>query len=562
MCLVTILFVLQSCGRTAPDIKQGIDTAEKLMIDRPDSALVILGNIDIEQISSRSDRARYAVLYTQAKDKNYIDETDITLIGEAKAYYENSDDVRYRFLSLYYYGRILYNAKDYTHAMIAYTQAESLLDKMNDCYMAGLLYSQIGDIFFNDYDYEKGLEAYRSAYEYYTQAGLELHSAYALLDIGTAYWNMLETAIAVEYINKALKMNENIGNSELEETCYRNLIMMYDKTGDVVRYGEIVEMYNREYDRSALSSMCLASLARYYTDVNEHKQAEYCLERAWKKAADVNDSINVLFKSANIMKTMRRYDDAWQYLSKGIDIQNNRLRHILQQPVITTQKEHFENQAKYNSYRLKKNTEIYMALFVIVLLITIIIVIYMRHRILTKDMEIGRYMDLAAEMQASIRDKDMRLSEISVRAEADSSRLNEMSGQIAELFHRQYELLDKLSNTYYETHGCSKDKECIYEQVKKEINKFANDKKSIAQLETIVNTYKHNVINLVRNEISGISERDIKLLCFVYAGFSAKSISTFIGETTGNIQTRKYRLRAKINKSDAANKSIMLQEMP
>ena len=66
----------------------------------------------------------------------------------------------------------------------------------------------------------------------------------------------------------------------------------------------------------------------------------------------------------------------------------------------------------------------------------------------------------------------------------------------------------------------------------------------------------------IREEIHSISERDIKLLCYIYAGFSAKSISIFVGETTGNILTRKYRLRNKIIRLNTPNAEIMLQEMP
>ena len=140
--------------------------------------------------------------------------------------------------------------------------------------------------------------------------------------------------------------------------------------------------------------------------------------------------------------------------------------------------------------------------------------------------------------------------------------VSDMHRQIAELFEKQYELLDKLSNTYYETQGVSKEKESIFKQVKSEIDKFATDKRSIAQLEKIVNTYKRNVIGLVRSEISNISERDITLLCYVYAGFSAKSISIFIGETTSNILTRKSRLRSKIAKLETPNAKVILEEMP
>lgn len=96
------------------------------MVERPDSSLFVLEGINIDDIGPRRLHAKYALLLTQAKDKNYIDETDATLIDDAVEYYEESDNVRYKFLSHYYHGRILFNKGDYTHAIIAYTQAEEL----------------------------------------------------------------------------------------------------------------------------------------------------------------------------------------------------------------------------------------------------------------------------------------------------------------------------------------------------------------------------------------------------------------------------------------------------
>ncbi len=180
------LVLLCSCS-SSRDVEQMLDKAEELMVERPDSSLVVLEGIDITTVASRGTKARYALLLTQAKDKNYLDETDATLINEAVEYYEESDNVHYKFMSYYYQGRILSNKGDYTHAIIAYTQAEELLNKLNDNYLAGLLYTEIGNIYSLFYDYNKWLTAAKQAYSHYSQTDLQYHKAYALHNIGHAY---------------------------------------------------------------------------------------------------------------------------------------------------------------------------------------------------------------------------------------------------------------------------------------------------------------------------------------------------------------------------------------
>ena len=564
--IVIIAHLFLNCSCQSADIKQKLDTAESLMIERPDSSLSILNGIDISQTASCRNRARFALLLTQARDKNYIDETDISLINTAKMYYEESDNVRYKFLSYYYYGRILYNNGDYTHAMIAYTQAEDMLNELNDNYLAGLLYVQMGNIYRTYYDYNKSLEAYQSAYHYYSLSELESHMAYTLLDIGIAYWNIDSPKLAEEHINKALEVALNSNDEYLERMCYQNLVSMDNSAGEVEKCGKIVNVLINRFDTNSFLSGSLGAIASHYASINDNERTSEYIRLAWEQANSRTDSIVLFFKQAKIMKTIGDTDTALFCIENGIQLQYQQLRLAMQQPIISSQKEYFKHQAEHTAYRLKKNMQICITISVIVLLLVIVVGMYARHRVLTKDLEISKYMDLATELQASIKEKEHKLSEISEhisnQAEIHNSMIKEMHGQIAELFDKQYELLDKLSNTYYETHGCSREKESIYERVRTEINKFASDKRSIAQLEKIVNTYKRNVINLIRNEIPNISDRDIKLLCYIYAGFSAKSISIFIGETTGNILTRKYRLRAKITKLNTPSMDIILQEMP
>ena len=563
--IIILALFLVACSQHSKHWEM-LSQVESYIEERPDSALAVLERIDTEELSSKEEKAKYAVLYAQAKDKNFIDERDLKLISEAKDYYEDSGNVRYKFLSLYYYGRILCNNEDYSSAIIAYIKAETLLEELNNGYLAGLLYVQIGNIYRDFHEYNKSLEAYKSAYYHYSIVGLESHMSYALLDIGIAYWNVANTTIAEEYFIKSLRLAESMNDEYLERICYENLVVLYDEIDEIEKCKTMVAVLNDRFDRSLFSSVCLASMANYNARMQNIEHADNFLAEAWKRAHNKSDSIALYFQSANIMKTIGDVDKALNYFEDGIILQNDKLHIAMQQPIVSIQKDYFQSEAEYNSYRLKKNLQIYVTLSIIVFLILLIVFMHIRHRFLKKDLEISKYIDLASELQVSIRDKEAKISEISERIsvseQAHISKIHEMSGHIAELFHKQYELLDKLSNTYYETHGCSKEKESIYEQVKSEINKFANDKKTMAQLERIVNTYKNNVMSHIREEIHSISERDIKLLCYIYAGFSAKSISIFIGETTGNILTRKYRLRNKITRLNTPNAEIMLQEMP
>ena len=134
-----------------------LSQAETLMGERPDSALAVLQQIDASELSGRKAQAKYALLLSQALDKNYIDKTDFGVLQPAIDYYDNHGTSSDRFLTLYYQGRILQNSEAYAQAMLAYTKAEALIPHIADEYYVALLYAQMGIIYKTLYDYPKSL---------------------------------------------------------------------------------------------------------------------------------------------------------------------------------------------------------------------------------------------------------------------------------------------------------------------------------------------------------------------------------------------------------------------
>lgn len=166
------------------------------------------------------------------------------------------------------------------------------------------------------------------------------------------------------------------------------------------------------------------------------------------------------------------------------------------------------------------------------------VVMLMKYRINQKNRDIERYVDLTDELSFK------------------------MKSSVAALFSHQYELLNALCNTYYDTVSCKKDKEAIYKQVKREMDRFSNDRKTMAELENIVNKSKHDVMKIVRQEFPDMKEPDLRFVCFVYADFSVKAISVFTGLTTTNIFTKKSRFKSKVKMLNNPNGAILLENLP
>ena len=95
--------------------------AESLMEEHPDSALTLLYSIDCKLLQGDRRRALHGLLATQARDKNYIDQTSDSIMVPVTEYFDGTDDRYHRMLAHYYMAKIRYYSNN---CIDATTEAE------------------------------------------------------------------------------------------------------------------------------------------------------------------------------------------------------------------------------------------------------------------------------------------------------------------------------------------------------------------------------------------------------------------------------------------------------
>ena len=135
-----------------PHIKAVLDKAEEVM-ETEDPAVVytMLDSINTEELNTRRLKARYALLYSQALDKNYIDLATDSIIRPAVRYYRHHGSAEDKLKTLYYLGRIKENAGDNEDAMRCYIEAERYVHRNENLLMSGRLYSAKKAIYYQLY---------------------------------------------------------------------------------------------------------------------------------------------------------------------------------------------------------------------------------------------------------------------------------------------------------------------------------------------------------------------------------------------------------------------------
>jgi hypothetical protein len=131
-----------------------------------------------------------------------------------------------------------------------------------------------------------------------------------------------------------------------------------------------------------------------------------------------------------------------------------------------------------------------------------------------------------------------------------------MEEKVHRLFAERFSLLNKLCTTYYETSVCNKERDSVFQEVKREMKKIMHDKNTITELESLINDFKENVLSLLYEDFPNLSNTDRLIFTLLLAGFSAKAISAIIGINRDVIYAKKSRLKKQILLFDNKNRVV------
>ena len=565
-----------------------LNRAEAVMNEHPDSALNLLRTLTFDDFQKESNRARYALLHSQALDKNYIDVTNDSLISVAVEYYKDKDDVRSKFLSYYYMGRVHANGERYLQATSCLMESEQLVEEVGDDYLSGLLYSEMGRIYRLYYDYPKSLEAHQKAAEYYERAGKIRHRNYMWLNQGSIYREMNKDDEGEGMLKIVLESARSEGDDTLIKSCLGDLVMLYIKLGKMEEAHMLYEQWKSIEGAHSASSSFMAELSSMFAIKKDFIQAEVCLKQGWERVVNRIDSINLCLSTAEMYYFQGREKEAYNELLKGVTWQTEEIRQALEQPILTVQRDYLSDRLEFETYKLRveKHLRVLYILFFVVLLA---VVVYVLFRKLEKEKEKARKTidELNEEMQrkeaeshrkvasllqeleqknqseividslkAELRQWDEHsrqyMKEVDKAQEQQRIREKELTGLSGKLLASRTKQINALLDCIYTD---ADNKDVVYqrltlfsEQLMKELG---SGKKAYADLEQLVDKCYDGMMRRIRSEVQLPDEESYRQVCYHLAGFSVKSIALLMGETPNKIYKRRDRIRLKLDSFEA-----------
>ena len=309
---------LSSCS--SPSVKnQLLLCADSLMETYPDSALSILESITYPQKMPRADRALYALLLTQARQKNYIALEDDSLIKTAVDYYGDKKKSLRAAKAHYYWGAI-YSEKGYaSFAVEEYLTAIRLMPVRNE--FLAMIYDNLAECYEEDRLYNVAIENYRAAYQ--ILKGKD-EQTYPMRGIARVFLLQNEKDSALYYYQQALDCALADQDSSLIGALYHDLAMVYSEKKDYIQADKFVSKAILLQGQDAINT-CL-SKAQIMLNLNKLDSASYFFSKnmdeldiygkavcydgmyqiakrkgEWKTATENMDAYKILYDSMQIM---------------------------------------------------------------------------------------------------------------------------------------------------------------------------------------------------------------------------------------------------------------------
>lgn len=544
--LMSILLLMVGCsqmddgkvrGRKAVDAL--LDKSESIMDDDAAYADSLMKLIDPSYIKNKERLARYALLYTAAEYKNYQPATSDSLIMTAVRHYSISNNIDYRFLSFYYLGCIYMDLNQYTDAAVAYTQAEQLADRIENEYWKGLLYSQFGKIFNESCDFNRAEEYFKKAEKSFDLSGKELHKLYALNNICDCKFDLLDFD-AADSLTRIVEYKASVlGDSSLYISCLGNKLYCALSMNELDSARKYIDSYVFINEDSSNLFGYYELMALYYNTVKDYSKSELYLDSAWNfvfsEPDSESDSTYLYYLSSLLAQSKGEIEESLNYYRKYTSLQNENLRKILRQPVLAAQKEQYKIIAE-NEYLKSRHAKMTLILCVVIFLLIIVIVLVTYHY-------------KKKHMKEELFDSLALVEELTALNDKHKNTIKQLKNEVRTQFHERHDISNRLYSMYFDSE--SQDK-VTKQQLTVTINSLIRDytaPENVRNLDNFINETYDGIMDRLADEEMGLTDKELQLFRYSFAGLSSKSVSVLIKESPQNIYQIKSRLLKKVRRN-------------
>ncbi len=510
--ILTCLVYFLGCNVPVKELKQ----AEQLMDVHPDSSLKILQKVNPGRLKLKSDKALYALLLSQAQDKNDIVIESDSLISIATNYYKKSDPDHAGY-AWFYKSRIENNRGDAAARADAILKAKEIITNSENHYLKGLVFGETADMYKDETNYDSSFIYNKLSLEEFRIINDTRNSALCLIDVAFYYMKKLQSDNAILYLSDAEVLSIQIKDILLLSSIYRTLGSIYLKNK---AYDKSIEVFEKVplTNQPLIDSNKWFLLANVYKDAGKYEQAEKYLDMMTEKgemAAQYYRLKQFLAKQAGDLQSALNYAELARIAADSLQ------RRKLEISFAGLEKKYNYQTLQLSNQKLivkQKQHRIWLLSLILVLLSGLILVLFWNNK---------------------VKNKQLKLNKTIIEREKENNQLLEKQLKFQNI------LLLNVEN--YRRQSIQRP-----ENVKNTL-KITENRTFHEELIASMDLQFNNISQRLLNSFPELTNRDILICCLLLANFETGMIATILDVKNDSVRIHRTRLRKKLNLQNHEN---------
>jgi tetratricopeptide repeat protein len=517
------------------------------MSEHPDSAELLLESTNLKRIKSRYNKARYALLYSQALDKNYIDVDRDTLIRVATDYYKYHGTKEHRALAFFYSGRVYENAGKIDSAILQYTTAEQYVNKTDDDYLKGLLASALAGLYATQQFRTLARDKYIEASEYFQKSGHKYNTLLSYMAIMSMSNLLDDYANATYYYEHAKKLANDLDDKQiLQSLALSYASNVTSGTSDYESALTVLRQAYMQYNNGIVPKSYYFALGRIYVYLNQPDSAYLFLHEDVDQEMG-RGNVEVSYLLGKVMEMRGNYKRAYQYSDRALSLLDSMYFSEKEQSIPEIKEKYHSEQLKSRNdfLRILTRYQFVVALLLIasLLFISLWLIGLRQKKILRQHQEIVQYQTVITKLQ----NEYDQLQSLQQNINNDDN-----------LTHILAKRLNFLKNWLETTVAYEHDKELYYRKVKEFIADNTNKGNGIINIfRDILEAKCPGILEYLQKKYPNLSDSDVDLYCLMCLNLSVSAIGLVTRYKLKTVYNNRNQLRIKL---DIQNNDVKIHE--
>ena len=509
--VIILAICLISCNSHS-HCRETLSQMESYIEERPDSALAVLKQMNASELFGKEEKAKHALLYSMALDKNVIDKTGFEVLQPAIDYFENKGgSATDKMRTYYYHGRIYQNQGNDALAMECFVSALSEGKESDDkLTKARILFTQ-GGIYNKVFEWDKCISTYSEAGNYFQECGRTSSYINCIASIINVYTIIGDVEQAEHYITIGLN---NLAECSMwiKGYFYSNYIIFLtshrpDRVAEVRR---ILDIYLDSVDSSYIDWL---SVSYAYLNIGDMTQAMEAIKRV-NNIPNAQQQVRYYALLADIHKHKGEYEKAMDGYLKYVKMTDS-LDYEKSKAGIEFIEERHSLELKNIQDKERSDRRVLAAIGVIIIFLSLLVII--RYRLKVKTVE--------SELAKQEKEK-YRLLYNQIEQERDSlteilERSNELEGAAKNALLERLTLLNRFFLAYIT------DNRDMDRKVNQEMEKLVANKEVFMYSTRLAFAGSHPKF-IKHLEDRGLNEWEINYCCLYALGLKGKEIGEYI----------------------------------